>query len=67
MIFSSASHEEFSCNFLTVSAALSGVFADRLKFSVSERHGQTCSLVCIHDKINICLFDKSCTSLILVH
>ena len=32
-----------------------------LKFSISERHGQTCSLFFIQDQIKLLFFDKSCT------
>ena len=53
MIFPSASHEEFSFDFSTVSAAPPGVSVDPCVFAVSERHGRTCSLVCIHDKNKI--------------
>ena len=33
----------------------------RIKVSVSERHDRTCSLVWIHDKNSIIIFEKSCT------
>ena len=58
MIFSSASYEEFSFDFSTVSAAPPGVSADRLKFAVSERHGRTCSLVCIYNKNKIMIIGE---------
>ena len=61
VVFYSVSLEEFIFGSSTVYADPPGVSADPYLFGVSERHGKTCSLVCIHNNNNKYLLDKSRT------